>query len=103
MNAPVHSARREKPDFHKLSFAKANELCVLGGQCTRLDVLADVRSAKDRPKEAEIVQRHSTQAGNPDKRKAFCKQLGEPRGKIYSHSALFSYLQVWATAETFKK
>lgn len=35
-----------------------------------MEVPADVRSAKDRSKEAQIVQTHSTQAGNPDKRKA---------------------------------
>lgn len=78
MNAPVSSARREKKDFHKLSFAKADELCVLGGQCTGLGVQADVRGAKDRLKEAQSVPTCSTQTGNPDKGKASCKQPAEP-------------------------
>lgn len=64
-----------------------------------MGVQVDVRSAKDRPKEAQSVQTRSTQIVNPGKGKAFCKQLAEPGRKIYSYCVLFSYLEVWATAK----
>lgn len=45
----------------------------------------------------------NTQTDNPDKGKAICKQIAETGGKVCSHSVLFSYLEVWATAKPFRK
>lgn len=63
-----------------------------------MGVQEDVRSAQDGLKQAQSVQTCSMLVGNPDKRKACCKQLAEQGAKIYSHFVLCPHLEVWATA-----